>query len=159
MGDQPHIADCPGCVADALTDADREHLEANGWTHPPHVSLAPPELAPPEPPRYNSGQKGVLWSAAVVLGLLLLGKAPWLLLALLLMVTAVAGTRRWYHGTRHVKLGRPAARCGLCRRARNNEAARLWADYQRLIEQQNRRRHAAHYQRLQQQQQPWRQDF
>lgn len=158
MRDHPHTADCPGCVADALTDADRKHLEANGWTQPPHVYLAPPELAPPEPPRFNSGQKGVLGCAAVVLGLLLLGKAPWLLLAVVVIVSAAAGTWRWYHQTRHVKSW-PSARCGFCKRARRKEAARLWADYQRLIEQQNRRRHAIQYQRLQQQEQQWRQEL
>ena len=158
MGDQVHIADCPGCAADALTDADREHLEAHGWTQPPHVYLAPPELAPPEPPRLHSGQKGVLGCAAVVLGLLLLGKAPWLLLAVVVGVTVAAGTRRWYHRTRHARSGRLSLRCGLCKRARRNEAARLWTDYQRLIEQQNRRRHAFHYQRLQQQEQQSRPD-
>ena len=43
--DEPLHADgCPGCIAEQLTETDREHLIANGWTFPEHIYQPPPEM-------------------------------------------------------------------------------------------------------------------
>jgi hypothetical protein len=87
-----------------------------------------------------------------------LGTSPRAFVTLLVIAVAVWVARRLYHRARHVKPGRPSARCWLCERTRRKEAARRWADYQHLIERQQRQRHAMNYERLREQERQWRQD-
>jgi hypothetical protein len=42
----PHVDQCPGCVADRLTEPDRVRLRSSG-AYPKHVLVPPPRLAPP----------------------------------------------------------------------------------------------------------------
>lgn len=66
--EQPHTEDCRGCVADRLTESDRAHLAANGWTHPGHTYRRPDEM-PPRPVRQTADARAASGSQSGVVSL------------------------------------------------------------------------------------------
>ena len=152
---RPHVEQCPGCIADRLTDEDRDYLRSTGWVPDQHVLEPLPELDYPKLDKFGRDDTLVLAAAVILMGLL--AWLPWLALVWILICAGLIVARRRNHNANHPSSRNPA--CGLCRRARRLEAGRTWAEYQRLREQErkdvaaaratwHRQQTAAHYQRL-----------
>lgn len=144
MIDEPHVEDCQGCVANRLTEADRAHLIAHGWTYPGHTYRVPDEM-PPRPPQVNPVAP-LAWFFGIPLG----GVTLYLTIDQPIYGVVVGGaTVLWlllsnhHHHRNHPRLDRPL--CQWC----NRRAARIWTHYDDMKSRQARRALYTEYQRLQ----------
>jgi len=146
---QPHTPDCPGCAVDrTLTAADKAFLATNGWEHPGHTLVPPPELGPPPNPTLTPG-RSVLVAVVIIMFAVGVVDAPTPTLVCGFVVGMGVLAARVLH-LRHREPG--SDRCRWCKGQRRRAVARAWAHYRQLAvqekETQERRAHAANYARL-----------
>jgi hypothetical protein len=145
---EPHIEHCPGCVADRLIEADREHLRSTGWTDPQHVLAPKPQMAPPEK-LWSTDQKTGFIGVVVLSWAISVATHPTGTLVITALAVALAGAWFALHRAGHQTQTRG---CPFCHCARFRAARREWAAYRQLMEKDRSRRkgeaHAANYARL-----------
>lgn len=145
MADQPHVENCPGCVADLLTEEDREYLRATGWIHPRHV-FVPPPLMPPPPVQVFDVEPAIWWLPFIGVGLLGFEAMRWWWVGATVVWIAILVLLRDRHFVRH-RASRSQS-CFWCRQTERREGEHMWARYRELTAQEEARWHAANYQRL-----------
>ena len=149
MGEtQPHIDKCPGCIADQLTEEDRQYLRSTGWKDPQHVLAPKPQMAPPVQRQVEPTP--IIAGCAV--GMTALWIAPWVSLGVVVLTLALTLIGWAYHRADHTREGEHHENCLFCRRGARNNAEREWAEYRQLQAEDKARReaeaHAANYAHL-----------
>ncbi|WP_028934570.1 hypothetical protein [Pseudonocardia spinosispora] len=147
MADQPHLENCPGCVADELTEQDREYLRGTGWVHPQHVLVPPPAMPPLSP--VTSHPLTIAFIPFIGVGLLGFDPVRWWWVGVTVIWVAAFTAQYLRHRARH-RTRRPQS-CLWCRYTGRRHAVQAWTHYNALTAQEQARWHAANYERLQEQ--------
>jgi hypothetical protein len=145
----PHVENCPGCVADKLAEEDRQYLRSTGWVDPEHVFAPKPRMAPARESR------GVAWFFVVVGALIfagaLLNSYPVFTVIAAGVLIALWSWHLYVHKTQHGTAREIPSGCGTCRREDRRKAEGEWARYRMLVAKDAARReaeaHAADYAR------------